>query len=337
MRRTLVPVLTALAAVCVTIAFQSPASATPAPDPGAPPREALATRGHDRYVTAMRAIAEYAAAVAPQCPVPGSTFVDTFGAPRDGHTHQGVDMMAPDGTPIYAPTSGVYEQHGTESFYLHADDGTLYFGTHLQDHVAPSGPVRKGQEIALVGHSGNASASAPHLHFEIHPGGGDAVDPYPATEAMCSGAPVEAAALTVTPTMSWPYGPGETQRWYNAQHPQPERISRPEARVLARYLNGIVWGLVVRYVRAVTPAIPYEANWDRVAMCESGGRWDLNTGNNFYGGVQFDYGTWLGAGGGEYASRADLASKLEQILIAERVRADRGMSPWPSCGHLWYG
>lgn len=84
-------------------------------------------------------------------------------------------------------------------------------------------------------------------------------------------------------------------------------------------------------------AIPYEANWDRVAACESGGDWHINTGNGYYGGVQFDYGTWLGAGGGEYAQRADLASKREQVLIAERVRADRGMSPWPVCGPRWYG
>ncbi len=96
---------------------------------------------------------------------------------------------------------------------------------------------------------------------------------------------------------------------------------------------------MVRLARAMIAAtqIPYEANWDRVAACESGGNWAINTGNGFYGGVQFDYGTWLGAGGGQYASRADLASKREQILIAERVRADRGMSPWPTCGPLWYG
>lgn len=99
-----------------------------------------------------------------------------------------------------------------------------------------------------------------------------------------------------------------------------------QARQLRRYINGLL-----------RPAIPYEANWDRVAACESGGNWAINTGNGFYGGLQFDYGTWLGAGGGQYAQRADLASKLEQVVIAERVRADRGLSPWPTCGPRWYG
>ena len=120
-----------------------------------------------------------------QCAVEIAEFTSSFGAPRVGHTHQGVDMMAPDGTPIVAPESGFYEQHGSESFYLQGNSGTLYFGTHLQEHVAPSGYVETGQLIALVGHTGNASASGPHLHFEIHPGGGDAVDPYPITANSC--------------------------------------------------------------------------------------------------------------------------------------------------------
>ena len=70
------------------------------------------------------------------------------------------------------------------------------------------------------------------------------------------------------------------------------------------------------------------SEWDAVAQCESGGNWSINTGNGYYGGLQFDYGTWLGAGGGDFAQRADLASRAEQITIANRVYADRGLSPW---------
>ena len=73
-------------------------------------------------------------------------------------------------------------------------------------------------------------------------------------------------------------------------------------------------------------------NWDGVASCESGGNWHINTGNGFYGGLQFDYGTWLSNGGGQYASRADLASKSEQIAIATKLYNARGSSPWPVCG-----
>ena len=70
------------------------------------------------------------------------------------------------------------------------------------------------------------------------------------------------------------------------------------------------------------------AMWDRIAQCESGGNWSINTGNGYYGGLQFDNQTWLGAGGGQYASRADLATRLEQIAVANTVYADRGLSPW---------
>ncbi len=73
-------------------------------------------------------------------------------------------------------------------------------------------------------------------------------------------------------------------------------------------------------------------NWDGIAQCESTQNWSINTGNGYYGGLQFDYGTWLGAGGGAYAPRADMASKYEQIAIAERVYAGRGLSPW-ACGY----
>ncbi len=74
-----------------------------------------------------------------------------------------------------------------------------------------------------------------------------------------------------------------------------------------------------------------EATWDRLARCESGGRWHINTGNGYYGGLQFSYGTWRAYGGGRYASRADLATKAEQIAIAERLLDDRGWGPWPAC------
>ena len=74
------------------------------------------------------------------------------------------------------------------------------------------------------------------------------------------------------------------------------------------------------------------AMWDRIAECESGGNWSINTGNGYYGGLQFDIGTWLGAGGGDFASRADLASRAEQITVSNRVYADRGLQPW-GCAH----
>jgi uncharacterized protein YabE (DUF348 family) len=80
------------------------------------------------------------------------------------------------------------------------------------------------------------------------------------------------------------------------------------------------------------PLLNNGLNWDGVAQCESGGDWSINTGNGFYGGLQFDYSTWLAYGGGAYAPRADLATRDEQIAVATRLYDARGSSPWPVCG-----
>jgi LysM repeat protein len=71
--------------------------------------------------------------------------------------------------------------------------------------------------------------------------------------------------------------------------------------------------------------------WDRLAGCESGGNWGINTGNGYYGGLQFADGTWDGNGGDKYASRADLASRAEQIVIASKLLNSSGWGPWPAC------
>ncbi|MEI2778762.1 MAG: ubiquitin-like domain-containing protein [Tetrasphaera sp.] len=74
------------------------------------------------------------------------------------------------------------------------------------------------------------------------------------------------------------------------------------------------------------------AMWDRIAMCESGGNWHINTGNGYYGGLQFLTSTWLAYGGADFASRADLASREQQITVANRLYAVAGLSPW-GCAH----
>ncbi|WP_309170529.1 transglycosylase family protein [Streptomyces sp. S1D4-14] len=72
--------------------------------------------------------------------------------------------------------------------------------------------------------------------------------------------------------------------------------------------------------------------WDKVAKCESGGNWSINTGNGYYGGLQFSSSTWAAYGGRRFASRADLAGKGAQIAVAERVLAAQGPGAWPVCG-----
>jgi LysM repeat protein len=73
-------------------------------------------------------------------------------------------------------------------------------------------------------------------------------------------------------------------------------------------------------------------NWYAIAQCESGGNWSADTGNGFYGGLQFTEQTWLGYGGGAYAPSANLASASEQIAVAGRVLAGQGIGAWPVCG-----
>ncbi len=71
--------------------------------------------------------------------------------------------------------------------------------------------------------------------------------------------------------------------------------------------------------------------WDRLAQCESGGNWSINTGNGYYGGLQFSVGTWQGSGGGQYAEYPHQATREQQIAVAERLHAARGFQPWPAC------
>ncbi|MET7652673.1 MULTISPECIES: transglycosylase family protein [unclassified Streptomyces] len=71
--------------------------------------------------------------------------------------------------------------------------------------------------------------------------------------------------------------------------------------------------------------------WDRIAQCESGGNWSINTGNGYYGGLQFSAGTWRAYGGTAYASTADKASKAQQISVATKVQNSQGWGAWPTC------
>jgi nucleoid-associated protein YgaU len=90
--------------------------------------------------------------------------------------------------------------------------------------------------------------------------------------------------------------------------------------------------LVASPLLAVGPAeAASDRTWNRLAQCESGGRWHINTGNGYYGGLQFSASTWRGYGGGKYADYAHRASREQQIRIAEKVQNGQGWGAWPSC------
>jgi len=121
-------------------------------------------------------------------------FRDTWGAPRSGgRRHKGTDVFAPMNQPVFAFTSGViirrsWSRLGGLGLYLRGDEGNVYYYAHLSS-VEPRGTpgtyVTAGQLIARNGATGNASRSAPHVHFENHPGGGAAINPYQWLAAAC--------------------------------------------------------------------------------------------------------------------------------------------------------
>jgi murein DD-endopeptidase MepM/ murein hydrolase activator NlpD len=122
------------------------------------------------------------------CPVAGpNSFVDSFGWPRDGHTHQGIDLIAPLGTPVVAAHPGSVTQSSSSSggisAYVYGSGGYSFYA-HLSGYSGASGSVGAGTVIGYVGSTGNAG-STNHLHFEWHPGGGAAVNPYLMLLAVC--------------------------------------------------------------------------------------------------------------------------------------------------------
>lgn len=119
------------------------------------------------------------------------SFIDSWGYPRMTgteyeHGHQGVDIMAPFGTPVYAVERGVLTRVGTDvlggtKLWLKGQSGTYYYYAHMQAYaegIAEGVVVNAGQLVGYVGDSGNAQGGAPHTHFQIHPGGGEPVNPY---------------------------------------------------------------------------------------------------------------------------------------------------------------
>lgn len=129
------------------------------------------------------------------CPVSGAvTFTDTWGASRSGgRSHQGVDMIAARGTPAVAVEGGTVTQMSNSSLggitlWLAGSSGDSFYYAHLDGYASglSSGQsVGVGDVIAYVGNTGNAQYTVPHLHFEWHPGGGGAVNPYPLAAELC--------------------------------------------------------------------------------------------------------------------------------------------------------
>jgi resuscitation-promoting factor RpfA len=113
---------------------------------------------------------------------------------------------------------------------------------------------------------------------------------------------------------------------YRGRHRAPTTAGRTIARTA---LAGAVAGAPLLVAAPAYAAS--DSTWDKLAACESGGRWDINTGNGYHGGLQFSPRTWSAFGGKDFASVAYKASRAEQIVVAERVLAKQGWNAWPSC------
>ncbi|MEO6715325.1 MAG: peptidoglycan DD-metalloendopeptidase family protein [Mycobacteriales bacterium] len=121
-----------------------------------------------------------------------ANFIDSWHFARSGgRLHQGTDMFAPEGAGAYAVTDGVVDKWGNGglggiSLWIRAGNGDRYYYAHNSVNIAAVGSqVRAGELVALVGQTGNAAGTPPHVHFEAHPGGAGAANPYPFLAAIC--------------------------------------------------------------------------------------------------------------------------------------------------------
>lgn len=229
--------------------------------------------------------------------------------PRWGGFHDGVDYSAPIGTPIYAAADGEVVASGPADGYgnwiriMHTIDGqkveTLY--GHMaanQLHVTVGQHVTAGQHIADVNTMG--FSTGPHLHFGVYPGGwrmGGGVDPTPWLPKFQAAARTTPSSPTIDPA---------AHIINLAQQATQPQAGADETSVTA-------------------------ADWEKLAGCEAGGNWAIDTGNGFQGGLQFTPETWAAHGGTQYAPTANQAGREEQMEVANNVLRTQGWGAWPAC------
>ncbi len=292
-------------------------------------------------------------------------FSDTFGGERaDVSWHHGDDIFAPLGSPILAVAEGTvfsvgWNRIGGNRLWLRDRQGNYFYFAHLAafSTLAVEGAsVHAGDVLGFVGNTGDAAGTPYHLHFEIHPVGllglgyDGAVDPTGYLQGWQRARDLAAAA---------PIGVG----WSRRSAPTAGAILLASSDIssanglepgsLSRALTSKAGGSMLAIPVSSAPIGPQEPGrpvaavkdfdgtlpsgmlaatpWDLVATCESNGKWGENTGNGFFGGLQFEPGTWSAYGGDAFAPSAEQATREQQIVIAQRVLAGQGWLAWPAC------
>jgi len=297
-------------------------------------------------------------------PVLGSSsFGDTWGAARTTvGWHHGVDIFAPRGAPIVAVADGVlfsvgWNAIGGRRLWLRDREGNYFYFAHLSafaEVAADGARVLAGTVIGYVGDSGDAEGTPPHLHFEVHPvsllslGYDGAVNPFPYVSAWrrldeaarageaSAAAPAPGAILLgftdISSAVSLsPASLDERPSLEKVVVAAPPVVEPEERREALPLLSGDDGGVARSLdLEASRPAV-HASVWDALAACESGGNWGANTGNGFVGGLQFLPQTWASHGGLAFARTPNLATREQQITIAERVLETQGWRAWPSC------
>jgi murein DD-endopeptidase MepM/ murein hydrolase activator NlpD len=292
-------------------------------------------------------------------------FSDTFGAARaDVSWHHGDDIFAPLGSPLLAVADGTlfsvgWNRIGGNRVWLRDREGNYFYYAHLAafSTLAVDGAqVRGGDVIGFVGNTGDAAGTPYHLHFEIHPvtllglGYDGAVDPTSYLRSWQRARDLEAAApagigwsrrsapsagaiLLAASDISSADGlePGSLRRALSSETAS-SAVAIP---VSAAPVGPAGPSQPITGVRDFDGTLPNEmlaaSVWDLVASCESNNQWQENTGNGFSGGLQFEPGTWRAFGGELFAPSAHMATREQQIAVAEHVLATQGWLAWPAC------
>jgi len=288
--------------------------------------------------------------------------------------HHGIDIFAPLGAPVVAVADGVlfsvgWNTIGGRRLWLRDREGNYFYFAHLSgfsDAAVEGARVRAGTVIGYVGNTGDAEGTAYHLHFEIHPvsllglGYDGAVDPF---TYVSSWPRYDRAPVSVAGTAAAGPPPGAILLGFR----DIASVERLSARSLQETLEETLEeATVAAPVTALTApgaaasgeeAIPAPSEeharvartldseasdparraagvWDALAACESGGNWSARTGNGYLGGLQFLPQTWASGGGDAVAPSPHLATREQQIVVAERVLELQGWRAWPVCSTL---